>query len=306
VTYPIGRNIKGLKTERVAMLPGYRKTAPGFSIYKPFLDILMYFKCKKIVREKNIDMVYAFLHEGALIGQLIRKPQELHHGFDTQGSLTGELEAHNTIKSKGLIKKLIWKLETYITNKADEIVTSTQGLKEFLEANFNPQKVSVIKDLPDTGLFNPNVKQANISLPSDKKIVVYLGGMQPYKGTNALINAIPHTSQKYHFLLMGYPIEQAQTLARDMGVDHRITFTGKIPYEQAPSYLKCGDIAISPKTLESGEANAKIYNYIAMGLPIVCFKMEETIELQKAHPDANFFMSEEGSENLAKTIERAG
>jgi glycosyltransferase involved in cell wall biosynthesis len=38
-------------------------------------------------------------------------------------------------------------------------------------------------------------------------------------------------------------------------------------------------VAVSPKTLESKEANSKIYNYLAMGLPVVCFDMLENREI---------------------------
>jgi len=74
---------------------------------------------------------------------------------------------------------------------------------------------------------------------------------------------------------MGYPVEDCKKLAKELNVEDRITFTGKIPYEKASSYLKLGDLAVSPKTLESGEANAKLYNYLAMGLKVVCFDSKE-------------------------------
>jgi glycosyltransferase involved in cell wall biosynthesis len=50
-----------------------------------------------------------------------------------------------------------------------------------------------------------------------------------------------------------------------------VTFTGRIPYAEAPLYLSAGDLAVSPK-ISLTEANGKLFNYIACGLPTVVFE----------------------------------
>lgn len=307
ITYPIGRNIMDIKPIRTANIPGYSKTSPGFSIYKPFLDILLYYKAKKEMKSNNYNLIYAHLHEGALIGHFLKKKFKTKLIFDSQGSLVGELEAGGTLKKKSLLSKFTSKIEKSITNKPDEIITSTEGLKNFIQKQLKiNKKITVIKDIPDKSLFNQKAKPAKISLPKNKKIVVYLGGLQPYKGIDYLLEAIPYANEKFHFLIMGYPLDHVKFRAKELGIENRITLTGKIPYEKAPSYLKLGDLAVSPKTLESGEANAKIYNYLAMNLPIVCFDMEETRDLKKEFPKAKIlFAKEKDVKDLAKKIEVA-
>ena len=126
--------------------------------------------------------------------------------------------------------------------------------------------------------------------------------MQEYKGISYLINAIPLTNKKFHFLLMSYPNDEARKKAKELNIENRVTFTGKIPYEKAASYLKLGNIAISPKTLESGEANAKIYNYIAMGLKVICF---DTVENRKILGRKGIYAKEGNIKDLAKKINGA-
>jgi glycosyltransferase involved in cell wall biosynthesis len=283
ITYPIGRNILNIKPKRITKIWGYKKTAPGFSIYKPFLDLIMILSASKELFNEEYDYVYAHLHEGALIGILLKPFFSKKVVFDCQGSLVGELTSNKTIKEKSLTSKIIYQIEKFIVKHSDEIITSTEGLKEFIETNFKVSNVKVVKDIPDKSLFNPRVKPAKLKLPKNKKIVVYLGGLQLYKGIDYLIKAIQHTDKRFHFLIMGYPEEEAKQLAKQLNVKDRITFTGRIPYEKAPNYLKLGDIAISPKTLESGEANAKIYNYLAMNLPVVCFDIKENKEILGKH-----------------------
>jgi len=70
---------------------------------------------------------------------------------------------------------------------------------------------------------------------------------------------------------MGYPnVEKYKELAVKLDLLKKVRFTGKIEYEKAPEYLSLGDIAVSAKVSKT-EANGKLYNYIAMGLPTVAF-----------------------------------
>jgi len=316
LTYPIGRDILNIKTKRTINLPGYKKTEPGFSPYRPFLDFLLMIKSIREMKNKEYDLIYAHLHEGALIGIILKKlfnKKAIKIIFDSQGSLVGELSAHGTIKNKGIIKNILFSIEKYITNNSDEIITSTEALKEFITKNITRnitkkqtksiKVIRVIKDLPDKFLFNNKIKPANLKLPKDKIIVVYLGGMQLYKGIEYLLKAIPYTPEnKFHFLIMGYPVDDAKQLAKQLNIENRITFTGKIPYEKAPSYLKLGHLAVSPKTLESGEANAKIYNYTAMNLPVVCFDSKENREIIKESKGKGYFAKDKDVKDLAKKI----
>jgi glycosyltransferase involved in cell wall biosynthesis len=59
-------------------------------------------------------------------------------------------------------------------------------------------------------------------------------------------------------------------MAMDLEIADRVTFTGKVPYGEAPAQLALGDIAVAPK-LSATEGAGKILNYMAMGLPTVAF-----------------------------------
>jgi glycosyltransferase involved in cell wall biosynthesis len=107
-------------------------------------------------------------------------------------------------------------------------------------------------------------------------VVVYLGLLADYQGTDALLQAATHLVQQrrdVHFLIMGFPaVDQYQQKAIQLGVADHVTFTGKIPYRKAREYLAMGDLAVAPK-LSATEGSGKILNYMAMGLPTVAFDM---------------------------------
>jgi len=116
--------------------------------------------------------------------------------------------------------------------------------------------------------------RADLGIPEEVPVVVYLGLLAEYQGITHLLRAIQVLVERRvpaHFLIMGFPGEERYRILADrLGVGSQVTFTGAIPYERASTYLALGDLAVSPK-LSLTEGNGKLLNYIAMGLPVVAF-----------------------------------
>jgi glycosyltransferase involved in cell wall biosynthesis len=198
---------------------------------------------------------------------------------------------------------LLKKAERWITEKPDEIITSSHDLESFFRENFQIKgKISTIKDYPDTSIYHPNVEPASINLPEGKSIAAYLGGLQPYKGIEYLLRAIPYVDERFHFLIMGDPPEIWFDLVKHLGIEKRITFTGSVKYDEAPRYLKLAKVGLAPKTLESKETNGKIYQYAAMGLPTVCFDIPENREILSGEDMVGYFAKEKDVEDFARLI----
>ena len=90
---------------------------------------------------------------------------------------------------------------------------------------------------------------------------------------------------------MGYPnAAEYERAAGQAGLAEHLTFTGRIPYAQAPTYLRLCDLAVAPKRSET-EGNGKVLNYMAAGLPTVAYAGEVAAEF--LGPDAR--LAERGS-----------
>ncbi len=113
-----------------------------------------------------------------------------------------------------------------------------------------------------------------MGIPAGRKLIVYLGLLAEYQGTGLLLEAMQRVireRQDAHLLLMGFPnLDYYAQKAEALGVSDFVTFTGRIPYENAPVYLALGDIAVAPK-LSLTEGAGKLLNYMAVGLPVVAF-----------------------------------
>jgi glycosyltransferase involved in cell wall biosynthesis len=278
VTYHLGRDMPGVKVVRIPQIPWYKKLEAGPSWHKPYLDILLLFKAYRAARLFSPDIIHAHLHEGALIGYLLKRILRLPLLFDYQGSLSGESINHGFMRDKSLLHRIFTGIERTINRCADAIVTSSgEGRLELIrEFGLMPEKVTTLIDGVDTEIFRPCSRQQarqKLNIPENSKVVVYLGLFNQYQGIDLLFDAILIVRDKMPgvmFLLMGFPDEDYRRKACEMGIDDVIAFTGRVPYDLAPLYLSAGDIAVSPK-LARTEANGKLFNYMACGLPTVAF-----------------------------------
>lgn len=281
VTYHIGRDLPGLPTRRTWSLPWYRKLGPGPSWHKFYVDPLLLWTAWRASRAFRPDIIHAHLHEGALLGWVLRHAVGVPMIFDMQGSLTGELIAHNfpLIKTSWLLS-MWYALERWIDNLADALVVQSTEMRLELEGRFKvpPAQIFMAYDGVNTDVFRPGdpdlALTRQLGIPPGKKIVVYLGGLSPHKGVDILLDAFPKVLAaipEAYLLLMGYPNEDRyRQRAQALGISHSVLVTGRIMYEDAPRYLTLGDVAVAPKRSQT-EANGKIYNYMAAGLPTVAF-----------------------------------
>lgn len=277
-TYHLGRNIEGMDIIRIPNIPWYNITSVSANYHKIYLDALLFGTC--LIHPHEIDVVHAHLHEGAAIGSALRGFNKKPLVFDVQGSLTSEMLTRNFIR-KNSFRYKIWKqVEHFIDNHSNALITSTTETANILINEFGVQKekVFVVPDGVDTTRFRPDINVSDLREKRNllgKKVVVYLGLLTKYQGLDYLLNCIPAVVNEIddiRFLIMGYPnIDYYKSMAKKLEVLDKVIFTGKIDYSEAPKYLAVGDIAVSPKIIESREGNGKIYNYMASGLPTVVF-----------------------------------
>lgn len=306
VTYHLGRDMPGVRVVRTAQVPWYGKLEAGPSWHKPYLDMLLLWKAFAEVRSFRPHLIHAHLHEGALIGSVLKRLFHIPLLFDYQGSLSGESLNHGFFCDTSLLLKPFKWLESFIDRRADAIITSSdKGRQELInDWGIPSEKVTNLIDGVDTEIFRPQSRseaRRELGIPDDVKLVVYLGLFNRYQGVDLLLDVISLVKAEapdVRFLLMGFPDKEYKRKAAEMGIDDVITFTGRVRYDRAPFFLSAGDLAVSPK-LSQTEANGKLFNYMACGLPTVVFDNQINREILG---DVGIYVEHGNTSSLAETI----
>ncbi len=295
-TYHMGDGVPDVAVRRSLDVPWRKGVQVGSSRHKLYFDAMLALKAAQVALTVKPDIIHAHLHEGALVGfplkWLLRRGR-VPLIFDFQGSLTNEMVDHHFLKEKGLFYKPTLRLERLINRMPDKIITSSHNAARVLQDEFNvsTRRVVTISDRVNYERFRPAQTEEEhyqttrlrqrLGIPFDRKVVVYLGLLAQYQGTDLLLEAarlLRDEMPSAYFVIMGYPgVESYSQKAKEMGLDN-VIFPGRIPYQQAPAYLRLGDVAVAPK-MSATEGAGKITNYMAMGLPVVTFESPVSREI---------------------------
>jgi glycosyltransferase involved in cell wall biosynthesis len=118
-----------------------------------------------------------------------------------------------------------------------------------------------------------------------KHLVGYVGVMGRQEGIDYLLQAARHLvfdlkRTDVHFGLVGggTSLEDMKALARELGVEDYVTFTGRVPDAELLAMLNTADVCVNPDiATEMNDISTmnKIMEYMALGKPIVQFDLAE-------------------------------
>ncbi len=296
VTYYKGKDVPALDIRRTAPLPYRTEYEVGSSRHKIAFDVYLALKSLRVALRERPDIIHAHMHEGTLIGWVIARLLRIPLIFDFQGSLTAEMIDHGFLTHGSFWHRAIRRTERFIDHRADMILTSSKQVMKRLHEEFR-MPVDRLHPLPDcvdierfnSGRFTDEQKAAvrtRYNIPADIPLIVYLGLLTDYQGIPHMLKAAAHLRDQgeiFHFLIMGFPsVQHYRQMAQNMGVSDVVTFTGRVPYNEAPRLLSAGDFAITAK-MSSTEGSGKMLNYMALGLPVVAYDTPVHREYLGAH-----------------------
>ncbi len=318
VTYHNGKPMPGLDIRRSWDVPWIKRAVVGSSRHKLYLDVGLSWRALRVALSLRPSVIHAHTHEAAAIGLPLRQMLNLPLILDYQGSMTSEMLDHGFIHKRNPLYMPLVRLEQFLNTQADVVVPSTENAAALLRRTgaVRPERLHAVPDGVDTERFRPydgspvwaaqrDELRAQLGIPPGRRIVVYIGLLAPYQGTNLLIEAarlLTARRPEVHFLIMGHPDPHSyRRLAASLGVVEHVTLPGRINYHDLHSYLALGDVAVAPK-MSMTEGNGKIANYMAMGLPTVVF---ETPVAREILADTGLYAHLGSAESLAATLELA-
>ena len=286
VTYYKGNDVPGIDIRRTRPLPWHTDYEVGSSRHKFAYDVFLTTQSLREFRKFRPDIIHGHMHEGALIGGVLSRLFGVPLVFDYQGSLTAEMVDHQFLDPDGAIFPWVRRLETVITRRLPDAILASSGQAiKLLTDGFNvaADRIFALPDCADSCHFDPDrftfgaeshPLLRKLGIPDGVVVVGYLGLLTDYQGIPDIIEAaaeMQRRNRKIHFLVMGFPnVDHYRSYARSRGLDDIMTFTGRVPFSDAPYYLAACDLAVAPKNSIS-EGSGKLLNYMAMGLPVVAY-----------------------------------
>ncbi len=236
------------------------------------------FKLAKIIRKHQIQIIHA---EGRLfpitfIASLLNKLVFKRPIYITaQGRLS--------IGLTGLIEFLFDIIITkFLYQKSDKIICVSNSLKKrLISINIDPKKLIVIPNGVDVSVFNPynssTFLDKYIIKKTPTKKVIFVGRLDPQKGVEFLIRAIPHIISEYnkvHFFILGNGnLElKLKNLVKILKIQSYVSFINMIPLDKMPEFYASADIFCLPSLHEGFPLS--IAEALSMGLIIVASATE--------------------------------
>ena len=220
------------------------------------------------------------------------------------------IKAVDAVQADWIIRALE-KLELFLYKTAYKIVVVTDSFKRNLvERGIRAEKIFVVKNGVVLSNFKPNGKNQSIlqELSLQKKFMV------GYIGTHGLAHSLDFIIRSaskiqdpsIHFIFIGDGAEKANivNLSKELALSN-VTFIDPVKKSEIHQYLSTLDIALVPlkkSTTFESVIPSKIFESVAMNLPILLGVDGETRAIIESYNAGLFFEPENESEFLAKLI----
>lgn len=252
------------ETEVVENINVFRcKVTACYSYY-----LTLYPSLSKILKE-DFDIIH--IHGLGFVQQddVIKKIKKHHPKTKLVCTPHGPFMALKYGFIKTMIKKLYTRVVKKVVKELDVIIQVNPYQHIWMEKEYNiPNKK--IKLLPN-GITTTNTNTFGIpsKLPlytekiqkieekyelKDKFVITYVGRIQKYKGLDQVIKAIPKLHKNITFVAIGKDAgdqQRLQNLAKELGVEKQVIFTGFINEEEKLGLLEISKIYVFPSEWEA-------------------------------------------------------
>jgi len=181
----------------------------------------------------------------------------------------------------GLLTRFRYRLGIRLADRmADGITTITPMLAERLQESLShfSASIGVWSSGVNLGLFHrggPD-RRAELGL-TGRFVVTYHGVLSPNRGLQDLLRAVSSLRSdipELTLLLIGDGVGRLalERLAAELELADILLFTGQVPYDDVPAFVRCADAGVLPfpdNEWWSVSSPIKLMEYLALGIPVV-------------------------------------
>jgi glycosyltransferase involved in cell wall biosynthesis len=247
--------IDGVEVFRV---DSYKNPSPDFATWVYLMNVNMQKEAAALVNSLGgkVDIFHAhdWLVANAGIGlkHVFRKPllTTIH---------STEIGRRNGIHFD--YERMIHETEAWLTYEAWRVICCSDYMVSHVKWAFGlpTDKLVMIPNGVDAEVYT-RIEHEDLSnfrskfaLP-EEKIVLFVGRLVYEKGVHVLINTVPKVLEKVNakFIIVGngYMKEQLSNIVKNMGLAHKVHFTGFVDDETLRKLQKCADVSVVPSLFE--------------------------------------------------------
>lgn len=229
--------------------------ALDFTSWILHMNFEMISTASKIIQKEKFDIIHSHDWLTAFAGKTLK------HSFDIP--LVSTIHATESGRNGGIYtkeQKYINDIEWLLTYESQKIIVNSDFMKREASRIFNTnlEKIDVIPNGIDLDKFKGYKKDLNFRrnyASDDEKIILTIGRMVNEKGIQHLICAMPKILSQYNNAKLviagkGPMLDELKEIAYNIGVAHKVYFTGYLSGDNVQKMYKNADVVVFPSTYE--------------------------------------------------------
>lgn len=167
---------------------------------------------------------------------------------------------------------------------ASHVIIVNEALRDRLVGlGVRPARITVVPNSPSLARFDPATVAGRAFMADGVLRLVYAGALTPVYELDVAIDAVarlarlrPELDVRFDIYGRGDSEPALREHVAAAGLEERVTFRGRIPFEAVPGALAAADIGLAPTRLDSYtrfSLSTKVFEYGAMGRPVVATRL---------------------------------
>jgi len=206
------------------------------------------------------------------------------------------------------VKQGFWQIvERLFIKKVDHIITTGKLDSEFLLKKYNIDNPILLRNLPR--YYKPKQEhdlRSLFKINNNQKILLYQGVIHKGRGLRPTYQALKELQNCVFVIIGDGELEDYyRNLAKEMGINEKVIFLGKVDQDEILSYTKTADIGLS--IIENMSLSYyyalpnKLFEYIMVEVPVIVSSLPQMKEIVEKY-EVGKVVDLDNSDELAKAI----
>jgi glycosyltransferase involved in cell wall biosynthesis len=282
--------VDGVRVRRLPLRHRRGASLPMLALEYLWFTVLATVEVARLGRERRLDVVQVHAPPDFLVVSALparrRGARVLLDVHDLSPHMFGA-----RFGSGGVVTRLLTLGQRAAAAVADAVVTVHEPYRRELAAGGIPaSKIHVVMNTPDRQVL---AAAGPRTAPAEGFRIAYHGTLTHWYGVDLLVDALARLEGVQALVIGdGDALPGLRKLAAERGVGDLISFSGRyVPIEEALAEVALCDCGVVPNrssTLNRFALSSKLFEYVALGLPVVAARLE-TIAAHFGEGEVTFF-----------------